>query len=424
MLDLKVLRENTDLVRKALKDRSVDLNLEEVLNLDKQRKTKIQEIEKLKAKKNKITEEIAVFKREKKDIKDKIVEVSELNETIHKIDKDLQEIEKKFNELLLLIPNIPDKDIPIGKDSSNNIEVRRVGVPPKFSFKPLTHWDIGETLGILNFEKAVKMSSSRFSIYRGIGATLERALINFMLNTHIKNGYTEISLPYLVNSKSMQGSGQLPKFSEEIYKCKDDDLYLIPTAEVTLLNMHRDEVLEESKLPLYYVSYSACFRREAGSYGKEVRGLIRQHQFDKVELFKFTTPESSYSELESLVLSAEEILKKLNLHYRVVLLCTGDLGFASAKTYDIEVWMPGINAFKEISSCSNCLDFQSRRANIKFKRKGKLEFVHTLNGSGLAVGRTLAAILESYQVENGDVCIPEVLRPYMGGVEKIEWTKR
>ena len=424
MLDLKVLRENTDLVRKALKDRSVDLNLEEVLNLDKQRKTKIQEIEKLKAKKNKITEEIAVFKREKKDIKDKIVEVSELNETIHKIDKDLQEIEKKFNELLLLIPNIPDKDIPIGKDSSNNIEVRRVGVPPKFSFKPLTHWDIGETLGILNFEKAVKMSSSRFSIYRGIGATLERALINFMLNTHIKNGYTEISLPYLVNSKSMQGSGQLPKFSEEIYKCKDDDLYLIPTAEVTLLNMHRDEVLEESKLPLYYVSYSACFRREAGSYGKEVRGLIRQHQFDKVELFKFTTPESSYSELESLVLSAEEILKKLNLHYRVVLLCTGDLGFASAKTYDIEVWMPGINAFKEISSCSNCLDFQSRRANIKFKRKGKLEFVHTLNGSGLAVGRTLAAILENYQVENGDVCIPEVLRPYMGGVEKIEWTKR
>jgi seryl-tRNA synthetase len=424
VLDLKVLRENTDLVRKALKDRSVDLNLEEVLNLDKQRKTKIQEIEKLKAKKNKITEEIAVFKREKKDIKDKIVEVSELNETIHKIDKDLQEIEKKFNELLLLIPNIPDKDIPIGKDSSNNIEVRRVGVPPKFSFKPLTHWDIGETLGILNFEKAVKMSSSRFSIYRGIGATLERALINFMLNTHIKNGYTEISLPYLVNSKSMQGSGQLPKFSEEIYKCKDDDLYLIPTAEVTLLNMHRDEVLEESKLPLYYVSYSACFRREAGSYGKEVRGLIRQHQFDKVELFKFTTPESSYSELESLVLSAEEILKKLNLHYRVVLLCTGDLGFASAKTYDIEVWMPGINAFKEISSCSNCLDFQSRRANIKFKRKGKLEFVHTLNGSGLAVGRTLAAILENYQVENGDVCIPEVLRPYMGGVEKIEWTKR
>ncbi|MFH1824208.1 MAG: serine--tRNA ligase [Candidatus Firestonebacteria bacterium] len=423
MLDLKILRENTDLIKKALKDRNTDLNLEEILSLDNQRKNKIQEIEKLKAKKNKITDEIAILKKEKKDAKDKIIEVTELNKEINEIDKYLPEIEEKFKALLLLIPNIPDKDVPVGKDPTGNIEVKRVGQPPEFSFNPLPHWDIGETLEIIDFERAVKLSSSRFSIYKKMGAMLERALINFMLDIHIKNGYTEISSPYLVNSKSMQGSGQLPRFAEELYKCKDDDLYLIPTAEVTLLNMHKDEVLEEAKLPLYYVSYSACFRREAGSYGKDVRGLIRQHQFDKVEIFQFTHPEKSFNEIETMVLEAEEILKKLNLHYRVIMLCTGDLGFASAKTYDLEVWMPGLNAFKEISSCSNCTDFQARRANIKFKRKGKLEFVHTLNGSGLAVGRTLAAILENYQMANGDVYIPEVLRPYLGGVEKISVEK-
>lgn len=424
MLDLKILRENTDLIKKILKDRNINLNLEEVLDLDNHRKNKIQEIEKLKAKKNKITNEIAILKREKKEIKDKITEVAELNKKIDEINKYLPEIEEKFNAFLLLIPNIPSKDTPVGKDPSDNIEIKRVGIPPKFSFKVLPHWDIGETLGIIDFERAVKLASSRFSIYKKMGAMMERALINFMLDIHIKNTYTEIHSPYLVNSKSMRCCGQLPKFAEELYKCKDDDLYLIPTAEVTLLNIHKDEVLEEALLPLYYVSYSACFRREAGSYGKEVRGLIRQHQFDKVELFKFTTPESSSNELELLVLEAEEILKKLNLHYRVVLLCTGDLGFASAKTYDIEVWMPGLNTFKEISSCSNCTDFQARRANIKFKGKEKSGFVHTLNGSGLAVGRTLAAILENYQTKNGDVYIPEVLRPYMSGLEKITHDKK
>src|SRR3989339_8499 len=421
MLDLKIIRENKELVETALKNRNSKVDISEIISIDEARRKIIQEVEGLKSAKNKQSEEIGKLKREKKDAALQMAEVGKLNVTIAELDTRLAEIDAKLSETLLVLPNIPDKSVPVGTDEKANPVVRTVGDIPKYSFKPKPHWELGEQLDIMAFEKAVKIAESRFVILKKSGAKLERALINFMLDTHVSAGFTEIYPPYLVNGKSMQSSGQLPKFADELYKCAEDDLYLIPTAEVPLTNMHRDEVVKEEELPFKYVSYSACFRREAGSYGKDLKGLIRVHQFDKVELFKFTNPESSFVELESMLLQAEEILKILKLPYRVIHLCTGDMGFASAKTYDIEVWMPGLNLYKEISSCSNCTDFQARRANIKFKRKatGKSEFVHTLNGSGLAVGRTMAALIENYQQENGDIVIPEALRSFMGGMEKI-----
>ena len=421
MLDLKIIRENKELVETSLKNRNSKANISEIITIDEARRKIIQEVEGLKSAKNKQSEEIGKLKREKKDAALLMAEVGKMNVTIAELDKKLAVIDAQLNEALLVLPNIPDKSVPVGADEKVNPVVRTVGEIPKYSFKPKPHWELGEQLDIMAFEKAVKIAESRFVILKKAGAKLERALINFMLDTHVSAGFTEIYPPYLVNGKSMQSSGQLPKFADELYKCAEDDLYLIPTAEVPLTNMHRDEVVKEDELPFKYVSYSACFRREAGSYGKDLKGLIRVHQFDKVELFKFTNPESSFAELESMLLEAEEILKRLKIPYRVIHLCTGDMGFASAKTYDIEVWMPGLNMYKEISSCSNCTDFQARRANIKFKRKetGKSEFVHTLNGSGLAVGRTMAAIIENYQEENGDIVIPDALRSFMGGMEKI-----
>ncbi|OGF47088.1 MAG: serine--tRNA ligase [Candidatus Firestonebacteria bacterium RIFOXYC2_FULL_39_67] len=421
MLDLKIIRENKELVETALKNRNSKVDISEIISIDEARRKIIQEVEGLKSAKNKQSEEIGKLKREKKDAALQMAEVGKLNVTIAELDTRLAEIDAKLSETLLVLPNIPDKSVPVGTDEKANPVVRTVGDIPKYTFNPKPHWELGEHMDIMTFEKAVKIAESRFVILKKAGAKLERALINFMLDTHVSAGFTEIYPPYLVNGKSMQSSGQLPKFADELYKCAEDDLYLIPTAEVPLTNMHRDEVVKEEELPFKYVSYSACFRREAGSYGKDLKGLIRVHQFDKVELFKFTNPESSFVELESMLLQAEEILKILKLPYRVIHLCTGDMGFASAKTYDIEVWMPGLNMYKEISSCSNCTDFQARRANIKFKRKatGKSEFVHTLNGSGLAVGRTMAALIENYQQENGDIVIPEALRSFMGGMEKI-----
>ncbi len=421
MLDIKLIRENRELVELSLNNRSSKIDLSGIIALDEERRKIIQEVEALKSAKNKQSEEIGKLKREKQDASFKMAEVGKINEKILVLDGSLAGVDKKLSEAMLLLPNIPDKSVPVGKDEKANPVVRTIGDIPKYAFAPKTHWEVGEALGIFDFEKAVKIAASRFVILKNAGARLERAIINFMLDTHTSAGFTEIFPPYLVNGKSMQASGQLPKFADEAYKCSEDDLYLIPTAEVPLTNMHRDEIVPEGQLPFLYAAYSACFRREAGSYGKDLKGLIRVHQFDKVELFKFTTPETSFLELESLTLQAEEILKKLKLPYRVIQLCTGDMGFVSAKTYDLEVWMPGLNAYKEISSCSNCTDFQARRANIKFKRKatGKTEFLHTLNGSGLAVGRTMAAIIENYQQENGDILIPEVLRSYMGGMEKI-----
>jgi len=421
MLDLKLIRENRELVETALKNRGFKESLLEILSIDENRRKIIQEVEALKSAKNKLSDEIGKLKREKKDASAEMAEVGKLNVRIAGLDAELSKVDAKLNDALLVLPNIPDKSVPVGTDDKANPVVRTVGDIPKYTFKPKPHWEVGEALDIMDFEKAVKIAASRFLILKKAGAKLERALISFMLDTHVAAGFTEIYPPYLVNGKSMQSSGQLPKFAEELYKCSEDDLYLIPTAEVPLTNMHRDEVVKEDELPYKYVSYSACFRREAGSYGKDLKGLIRVHQFDKVELFKFTSPENSFTELESMLLQAEEILKILKLPYRVIQLCTGDMGFASAKTYDLEVWMPGLNMYKEISSCSNCTDFQARRANIKFKRKttGKSEFVHTLNGSGLAVGRTMAALIENYQQENGDILIPEALKTYMGGMEKI-----
>ena len=421
MLDLKVIRENTDLVKKALLDRGSKVNFEELLAVDAERRKIIAEVETLKSAKNNISEEIGKLKKEKKDAAEPTAKSNELSTKIAELDAKANEIGAKFSELMLLLPNTPDKSVPVGKDEKDNPVVRTFGEVPKFAFPPKPHWELGEKLGIMDFEKAVKIAESRFVILKKAGSRLSRAIINFMLDTHAEAGFDEIYPPYLVNGKSMVASGQLPKFKDENYKCADDDLHLIPTSEVPLTNMHRDETCDESVLPYKYVSYSACFRREAGTYGKDMKGLIRVHQFDKVELFKFTTPETSFTELESLTLQAEEILKRLKIPYRVIHLCTGDMGFASAKTYDIEVWMPGLNCYKEISSCSNCTDFQARRAGIKFKRKGAKgsEFVHTLNGSGLAVGRTLAAVIENYQQESGEVILPEVLRSYMGGMERI-----
>ena len=423
MLDLRFVRKNIDLIREALAKRGSDLDVNVFLALDEKRRAILAELEQLNAQRNQLAAEISRRKKAKEDASEVIAEVKKLSERIKVLDEELEDVQTRIQYWLIRLPNIPHPSVPVGKDESENQVIKTWGEKPSFSFTPKPHWEIGEKLGILDFKRAAKITGSRFVVYKGLGAALERALINFMLDLHIKeHGYTEIFPPFIVNEDSLFGTGQLPKFKEDLFKIEGENYYLIPTAEVPVTNLHRDEVLNEKDLPIKYVAYSACFRAEAGSYGRDVRGIIRQHQFNKVELVKFTTPETSYDELESLLADAEEVLKRLELPYRVVVLCTGDLGFAAAKTYDIEVWLPGQNVYKEISSCSNFEAFQARRANIRFKRKGgkRTELVHTLNGSGLAIGRTVVAILENYQQEDGSVVIPEVLRPYMGGIEVIK----
>ena len=422
MLDIKFLRDNLEEVEKRLALRGGTIDLSEFKKIDEDRRRLIAEVEGLKQKKNAASEEIARLKKEKKDAAHLLADMQQVSSRIKELDEKVKEEEDALERLLLNIPNIPHSSVPSGKISEDNVEVRKSGSLPKFSFAPRDHSEIGEMLGILDFERAGKLAGARFSLYKGAGALLERALINFMLDIHTReNGYTEVIPPFMVNRACMTGTGQLPKFEEDLFKIEGWDHFLIPTAEVPVTNIFRDEILKEDDLPIYYTAYTPCFRKEAGSYGKDVKGLIRQHQFNKVELVRFSKPETSYEELETLTQNAEKILQKLNLAYRVIALCAGDLGFASAKTYDIEVWLPGQSKYREISSCSNFEDFQARRANIKYKPKdgGKPRFVHTLNGSGLAVGRTVVAILENCQQEDGGVIIPEALRPYMGGIEKI-----
>jgi len=423
MLDVKFVRENIELVRQMLKNRRSDLDLEPLLELDETRRRILVDVEQKKHRRNVASEEISKLKKEKKDASSLVEEMKELGRQIKVLDEQLAEVEHKFRDLLLIIPNMPDSSVPVGSDEKDNKQIRTWGEKPVFDFKPKPHWEIGEGLGILDFERGAKITGARFTLYWGAASALERALICFMLDIHTKrHGYTEVLPPFMVNSASMRGTGQLPKFKEDLFKLDGWDYWLVPTAEVPVTNIHSDEILEESVLPRRYTAYTPCFRSEAGSHGKDTRGLIRQHQFNKVELVKFTSPEDSYPELERLLKDAETILQELGMHYRVVLLCTGDMGFSSSKTYDIEVWLPGQDAYREISSCSNFEDFQARRANIRFRRNGRnrTDLVHTLNGSGLAVGRTLVAIFENCQQEDGTVVIPEVLRPYMGNMKVIE----
>ena len=420
MLDLKFVCENIEEVKQRLAHRSGKFDLEGLGELAGERKALIQDGETKKATKNAVSKLIPSLKGDEKAAK--IAEMKELGEDIKAIDARLNEVESKISEIMLTIPNLPNKEVPIGSDSDDNVEVRRWGEPTKFDFQPKAHWDIAEEKDLCDWPRASKISGARFTVYKGLGARLERAIYNFMLDTHTANGYTEIFPPYMVNKNAMIGTGQLPKFAEDMYYVNNEgqDFYLVPTAEVPVTNLHRDEILPYDALPIKYCAYTACFRGEAGSAGRDTRGLIRQHQFNKVELVKFTTPETSYAELEHLTNSAEKILQLLGIPYRVVCLCTGDLGFGSAKTYDIEVWMPSYNRYVEISSCSDYEDFQARRAGIRYRDKdGKVKLVHTLNGSGLAVGRTTAAILENCQQADGSIVIPEVLRKYMG-VDKIQ----
>ncbi|MFZ6007911.1 MAG: serine--tRNA ligase [Nitrospirota bacterium] len=421
MLDARFVRENIDVLKKALKKRGYEIGLSEFLSLEEDRLRLLKESEELRNKRNVVSEEIGKMKRQGQNANSLVAEMKGVSDRIKEIDEILRGIEEKTGLFLLNIPNISHESVPAGKDETENVEVRKWGTPREFDFEPLNHWDIAETLDIIDFERGAKIAGARFAVMKGLGARLERALMNFMLDLNTSKGYKEIFPPILVNRESMTGTGQLPKFSEELFRTVDPEFYLIPTAEVPVTNIHRDEILREEQLPIYYTAYTPCFRREAGAYGKDTRGLIRQHQFNKVELVKFTKPEDSYNELEKLTADAEDILQKLGLPYRVIVLCTGDMGFSSAKTYDIEVWLPGQQRYREISSCSNFEDFQARRANIRFKREGKkgTEFVHTLNGSGLAIGRTLVAILENYQQKDGTVVVPEALRQYMG-VEVIK----
>lgn len=422
MLDIKFIRENQELVQRMLEQRGSDLELQSLLALDQKRRQVIQEVESLKHERKLASDQIAQMKKSGEDASETITGMRQVSQRIKNLDQQLGEAEGELQRSLLLIPNVPHESVPVGKDEQDNPVVKRWGEITEFSFPPKPHWELGEALGILDFERAAKMTGARFTLYWGLGARLERALINFMLDLHTsKHGYHEVLPPFMVNSSAMTGTGQLPKFREDLFKLEDWDYYLVPTAEVPLTNIYQNEILEEDDLPIYYTAYTPCFRSEAGSYGKDTRGLIRQHQFNKVELVKFATPEQSYDELESLLLDAEEVLQQLQLPYQVVTLCTGDLGFSAAKTYDIEVWLPGQQAFREISSCSNFEDFQSRRANIRYRPRArkKIAFTYTLNGSGLAVGRTLVAILENWQQEDGSVVIPPVLRSYMGGIEVI-----
>jgi len=422
MLEIKFVRQNLEEIEKSLANRGETADLETFKDCDTQRKSLLLEIENLRHRRNVVSEKIAALKKNGENAEDLVIEMREVGGRIKTLDLHLTENEEKINQILFGLPNLPHASVPIGKDSSENPVLKKTGTPPDFDFEPLPHWTLGENLKILDFETASKITGARFPLYLGAGAKLERALINFMLDIHTtEHGYKEILPPFMVNRDSMTNTGQLPKFEADLFKLEGWDYFMVPTAEVPVTNIHKGEILDEDMLPILYTAYTPCFRSEAGSYGKDTRGLIRQHQFNKVELVKFTRPETSYDELETLLNNAEKILKDLGLPYQVINLCTGDLGFSAAKTYDIEVWMPAQGVYREISSCSNFESFQARRANIRFKRKGKkgTELVHTLNGSGLAVGRTFAAILENFQQADGSVIIPEALRPYMGGMEKL-----
>ncbi|MBF0593093.1 MAG: serine--tRNA ligase [Nitrospirae bacterium] len=416
MLDIRFIIERPEVVRQALRDRNYDISIDAIIELALQQRSIQQEIDGLRNRRNVVSQEIGRLKKQKVDTAHLEEDMKQVSDEIRQLDETLRTTEEKVNAALLLIPNIPHEGVPVGVDETANVEVSTWGQPRAFDFEPLNHWDIARTLNIIDFERAAKIAGARFSIMRGAGAALERALMNFMLEHNIRRGYTEIFPPILINRASMTGTGQLPKFEDELFRVADPEFYLAPTAEVPVTNMHRDEILAEEELPLYYTAYTPCFRREAGSYGKDTRGLIRQHQFNKVELVKFVRPENSYQELEALTADARDILVQLGLPHRVVVLSTGDIGFSASKTYDIEVWLPGQNRYREISSCSNFEDFQARRANIRFRKADKkgTQFVHTLNGSALAIGRTVAAILENYQQRDGSVVIPDALRPYMG----------
>lgn len=423
MLEIKFVRQNLKQIEKSLENRGETADLESFKHCDTKRKSLLLEIEDLRHRRNIVSEQIALMKRNKEDTDDLVAKMRQVADRIKALDHHLSENEDKINHILFRIPNLPHHSVPIGKDSSENPVINKVGAVPDFDFEPKPHWTLGENLKIFDFEAASKITGARFPLYLGAGARLERALINFMLDIHTaEHGYKEILPPFIVNRDSMTGTGQLPKFEEDLFKLQGWDYFMVPTAEVPVTNIHKGEVLDEEVLPILYTAYTPCFRSEAGSYGKDTRGLIRQHQFNKVELVKFAKPETSYDELETLLNNAETILSYLEIPYQVINLCTGDLGFSAAKTYDIEIWMPAQGVYREISSCSNFESFQARRADIRFKRKGKkgTEFVHTLNGSGLAVGRTVAALLENYQQADGSVLIPKALRPYMGGMEKIE----
>ena len=422
MLDIKYLRQNMDFVAAKMRERGQGMNFEQFSFLDNRRRELLQEVEQLRSERNAVSRQVGEKKKKGEDATEIIARMGNVSERIKLLDDDLKQTDEDLDRIVMTIPNIPHESVVCGKDASDNPVVRRWGDKPQFSFTPRPHWEIGEELKILDFATGAKLTGARFTLYRGLGARLERALINFMLDLHTQeHGYTEMLPPFIVNRESMTGTGQLPKFEEDLFKLEGFDYFLIPTAEVPVTNIHRGDILSETELPLCYVAYTPCFRAEAGSYGKDTRGLIRQHQFNKVELVKFSKPEDSYNELEKLTLNAEEVLKRLNIPYRVINLCTGDLGFSSAKTYDIEAWLPGQDAYREISSCSNFEDFQARRASIRFRRAetGKTELAHTLNGSGLAVGRTVVAILENFQQADGSVVIPDALRPYMGGAEVI-----
>lgn len=422
MLDIKFIRENPQVVEEALAKRGGKVSLANFLKMEEERRALLVEVEQMKAARNSASKEIGVLKQQGKDATAQMDATRKLGNEIAAKDQVLNDLEAKIQAEILTIPNIPQDCVPVGTSEDDNVEIRKWGTPREFDFDFKAHWDIGEDLDILDFARGVKLTGTRFTLYKGLGARLERAVINFFLDVHTtEDGYTEMFTPFMANTASMLGTGQLPKFSEDMFKVEGTDYYLIPTAEVTVTNMYRDEILAGDQLPLSHTAYSACFRAEAGSAGRDTRGIIRQHQFNKVEMVKFTKPEESEAELEKLTGHAEKVLQLLGLPYRVIILCTGDLGFSSSKTYDLEVWLPSYNCYKEISSCSNFLDFQARRANIRFRRdaKSKPEFVHTLNGSGLAVGRTVAAILENYQQADGSVKIPDVLVPYMGGITEI-----
>jgi seryl-tRNA synthetase len=422
MLDIKYLRQNVELIRRKMLERGQEMDFGPFVALDAKRRDILQEVESLRSERNTVSKEVGEKKKRKEDASVQIARMGAVSARIKMLDESLKTTEDELSEMVMIIPNIPHESVEYGTSSEDNPVIRTWGEKRKFDFQPRPHWEIGEMTNTLDFARGAKITGARFTLYRGLGAMLERAIINFMLDLHVsEHGYTEMLPPFMANRESMTGTGQLPKFAEDLFKVEKTDYYLIPTAEVPVTNIHRDEILGEKDLPVYYVAYSPCFRAEAGSYGKDTRGLIRQHQFNKVEMVKFATPETSYDELEKLTLNAEEVLKRLNIPYRTVSLCTADLGFSSAKTYDLEAWLPGQDTYREISSCSNFEDFQARRASIRFRREGsgKVEFVHTLNGSGLAAGRTTVAVMENHQQADGSVVIPEVLRPYMRGIDRI-----